>query len=431
MITLLVKDSVLSSASGGLELTDINSGYKRSIKLNGGFWLGEVVINKTDSGLDDLWLSQFFYEKLGNHFEEKSGGLITWEGLVYEIDYTYSDRRGNTTTRRRSLDTLRNYLTGVYTDSDGVTQYTSAASKAQSIARYGRYEDYVSVDRLGLTAAERMRDTKLKELSWPWAHTIGTGQGGSELTIMLAGYIFTGNWRHATSADGATGNISTWISNLITADCPFLRVGSISTNTIQVTRSLPDKVRVMDLIQNLTEQGDANGNPWRFYVDKGRRAHYGQIDTTPQYYLRDGELYSASGGAPQDNPWLVRPGVIRDMSYPFRRKELGAWLSDGRDFLASEIEVGTGSGLVLKTELFEESELLAAQNEYAARVQAKQQSTGGKNTTSSTGKKHTNWKRVWNIPAGEWDNYIPGSTNYWQNKQDRINIEREKKRKRG
>lgn len=69
------------------------------------------------------------------------------------------------------------------------------------------------------------------------------------------------------------------------------------------------------------------------------------------------------------NPWMVRPGVVRDMTYQFGHYEEGSWFQDARDFYLSEVEVSLRAGVILKTEVFDESEILAAQQ--AAKLEIK------------------------------------------------------------
>jgi hypothetical protein len=65
--------------------------------------------------------------------------------------------------------------------------------------------------------------------------------------------------------------------NLITAN-----------DTIYIRQDSTLDQRIWDEIMRITELGDSNGNPWRFWVDADRKCHYEQVSATPLYYIRGG-----------------------------------------------------------------------------------------------------------------------------------------------
>ena len=304
------------------------------------------------------YLAQFFYERLGCHFEERFAGSKTWEGLVYEMQLSVGG-----VVRRRSLDLMYNHVLTNYTSTADADGATSAASLTQSINRYGRREMQLSMQRTTLANAEYRRDLYLKENQWPSAYMVGVRSSGeAKLEIMVCGYIFTGNWRYVSTLDSSTVNLSDWIKSLITADCPYLRQGVIKANTYQVTKTLKTNKRIFDQLTSLVELG-RSGYPAQLYVLNDRYVRYQTIETAPRYYMRDGKLSDTSGGRTEVAQWKVLPGVGRDLTYPSGRKEYSAWLLDARDFVISEVEA-SDTGVTLKTTLFEESELMAAQDKY-------------------------------------------------------------------
>jgi hypothetical protein len=335
------------------DITQVAVGWNRSMRTVGGCWYGQF-----DVVAPLATLQQWFYEYLAYHVEERSGG-VTWEGLVYEMDLTV---RG--VTRRRTLDTLVNYVTAYYTDpADGVVKVTAAASDTASITRHGRKEEVLLCDNVPQTAAEKRRDTLLKERAWPWATPMSASVSGKDqasLRVSVCGYAWTANWRFVTSADAGTGNVNAWISAILAADCPLLSAGSIGTNALQVVRTIKSPVRAWDQIKTLQALGDPSGNPWVVRVEPGRRLVYEQQVITPAYYLRQGQLYTSVGGAVSANPWQVRPGVVRDADYPVRRQDPGAWLADVRDMALDQVQVSE-KGITFTTGSFSESALLALQ----------------------------------------------------------------------
>lgn len=336
--------------------------WRRSIRSNGGYWQGDFVMS---GNIQDL--TRIFYEYLGYHFEERSGGVKTWEGMLYEMELTHGG-----IVRRRSLEKLANSVTVQYRDLDNARQTSAAATSAASIERYGQREEIVYIDGFDSTAAEAYRDTYLKEFAWPTSLTIGINLGDtseSSLRITVCGYVFTGNWQFAPAGSGATANLSDYMISLIGSDIEFLQIGSIATNTIQVVQSVTTPRRVWDVIAELVGVGDANGNPYRIYVDNERYLVYEMISTDPRYYIRAGQIHAGPGESiSRIDSWSIRPAVFRDMDYPVRGAEYGAWLSDRRDFYVSEVEVGP-AGVILKTEDFEESEIMAAQQTYLAQME--------------------------------------------------------------
>ena len=64
-------------------------------------------------------------------------------------------------------------------------------------------------------------------------------------------------------------------------------------------------------------------------------------------------------------PWMLRPAVMRDMSYrPAARSEPGSFLDDPRDIYVEEVEVTPSGAVSLRTSLFDKSDLLANQLDY-------------------------------------------------------------------
>jgi hypothetical protein len=161
------------------------------------------------------------------------------------------------------------------------------------------------------------------------------------------------------------GSVSEWIEDIIGADSEFLSIGHIGTNLAQVSRRVGVPTRCWDAISEVVELGDTDGNPWHFWVDTDRKCYYEQVDTSPRYWLRGGQLYDGRGGGMGTSPWLVRPGVVRDAEYVVSRQEYSGWLTDQRDMWVQEVEVADGDTMPkLRTGLVDEAELLSEQHAY-------------------------------------------------------------------
>lgn len=332
-----------------MSLTTLAKDWHRSTRGNGGFWHGSFMLEG-----DLPFLQNFFYRYLGNDIQEKVGRWTTWAGMIYEIDLEAQGVK-----RRRSLDNMYNAVKTI--NDAGVAAWST---DTDSIARYGRREILIPTNGLEAATVVAQRDSVLKETAWPWARPIGfVDREVQRLRVTVCGYIFTANWRYVTATDDNTGNVNTWISNIVATDCEFLNEVSIDTNTLQIKRTLQMDERAWDVIGNLVALGDATPSPWQFQVGGGGTVYYRAIDIAPLYYLRQGGLYSRVGSRTQLNPWMVQPGVARDVAYPVRRGEPGnPWLQSAADIWIEEIEIGIDSELILKPgEMDSEAELLAAQ----------------------------------------------------------------------
>jgi hypothetical protein len=329
-------------------------GWKRSTRAVGGFWQGSFTLS---GELADLqW---WFYETLGFHLEERMSNVVTWEGMIYELELSTQGVR-----RRRTLTTLGNAVKARYTDaSTDVATETAFSSDANSLARYGRYEQVLTLGKETAAAATAQRDTTLRESAWPWARPVsGTpSQAGATLTVLVCGYAFTMNWKFTSIQDGATGNVSQYVSDVIGTDCQFVSAGIINSNTLQVKRVTALAARTWDTLLKAVQLGDASGNPWSLRVDVGRKAYYEQFDVTPKYFLLHGGLRDSLGSRMDIKPWLLRPGVVRDAQYPVRRSEPGNFLADVRDMYVEELEVDSGGAISLRTNIFSEAAILDAQ----------------------------------------------------------------------
>ncbi len=359
-LSLRIYGSVLENGGFIEDITSKAIGWRRSIRAQGGYWQGEFSLTG-----DIQYLARYFYQYLGYHIDEKTAGRTTWEGLIYEMDFSIQG-----SIKRRSLDTMFNHWRVRFINTSNEIDLTTAASNSASITVYGRREEIWPVDGQDQAAVEAVRDSRLKENAYPHARGVGMEigmQGEAKLLVRACGYAFTGNWRYESVGDDTDDNLSDWISEIVSTDCEFLNVGHIESNTLQVRKETRIEMRAWDVITKMLEMG-INDKPARVYVDNGRYFNYETIDTNPQYFKRGVGLYGSAGASVEINPWQVRPTVVRDLNYPTAKLELDSWLEDARDEYISEVEVwDVGDGetkLVLKSEEYEEGEILTAQAAY-------------------------------------------------------------------
>lgn len=417
---LLLFSSILSGQQYVAEFSAMAKGYRRTIRFDGGYWKATWTLHRPIQEL-----LKWFHEYLGHHVEEWAGGEKTWEGLVYEM--TLNDGK---TSRTRSLDTMFNYVTATYIDSAGNVGTTTAASEAQSIARYERREELLSMDNFEQAEAEARRDLHLLRSAYPWSRpdsgvaNVSLDEiGGPYLEVTACGYVFAANWRYVSTADGATGNISAWVDSIIGTDCPLLQKGKIESNTFQKKRLLEIPQRAWDTIQELLEVGDGAGGLWRAWVGNDRRLSYERVSTTPNYYIKGGQVFRGSGQGMALNLYKIKPGVYRDIEYPVRRQEYGSWYEQAGDFITEEISVGDRSGLTWSALDFSDVEQLAAVQEYEQMLEDEAASGGGERS-------RLNWKRVLGFKEGtaEWERAKKMS---WAEKQKLIEEFKKRKRRRG
>lgn len=350
---------VLQGQTFVADVAPVATAWKRSIRAVGGFWQGSFTIT---GELHDLqW---WMYETLGYHLEERLSNVVTWEGMIYELELSTQGVR-----RRRSLTLLGNAVKARYTDATtDVATETAFGLDTNSIARYGRYEQALTLGKETAAAAVAQRDTTLKELAWPWARPVSAtpNQSAATLLVRACGYAFTMNWKFTSIQDAAIGNASQYVSDVIGTDCQFVSAGAGMVpagggNTLQVRRATALAARTWDTLLKTVALGDVSGNPWVLRVDVGRKAYYQVFDVTPRYYLLHGGLRDSMGSRMDIKPWLVRPGVVRDAQYPNRRSEPGNFLTDVRDMYVEEVEVDANGALNLHTSIFSEAAILDAQ----------------------------------------------------------------------
>lgn len=360
--TLQLYTPLLSTGSTSIDdITDKALAWQRTIRSNGGPWTGKFRLEG-----DDIELHRWFTTRLGWHIEEHYAGACTWEGMVYEMEYVHNGVR-----RIRSLDTVgdgelwANAIKALYIDDSDVAQASSYATQSKSIAIFGRKEDILTLDGVPQATAEAMRDTEIKRRAWPRALFAGlTGSSQSYIDVVVCGYIFTMNWRYVSVQEGiTTDDLDDYMQSIISTDCEFVSEAKTEQNTLTILRRTPVPMRAWDAIKNMVKMGDINDNRYRFYLVPGRKSVYEQIDTSPRYYLRDGQLTNVGGQVVPD--WLVQPAVVRDVGYlSSGRADPDSWLGDVRDFYIDEVTVGARSGINIKSSLFEEEELRANRNEY-------------------------------------------------------------------
>jgi len=364
--SLLLMPAIPSADDGVISDLGDAKGWRRSIRSLGGYWQGSFMLEREPAQIMDA-----FYNWLGCHVRERVGSVITWEGLVYELELNHRGHR-----MIRSLDNLYNAVDLSY-QSDNEVYTTGFTTQAQSINRYGRREIMLTADGEPSATAQERRDLHLAQHAWPWARPVSFDQSElTELSVTVCGYAFTANWMLAQAADGTNSNLSDWISTLVgtayglssdhggsvsgAGDCEFLKGGTIDANTLQVPEVIEGDPRPWDLIADLVEIGASSSTPWRAWVGADRELHYREIDTEPAYYRRADGVYDGAASDQKVVPWLVQPAVLRDLEFPSSWAERGSWLEDARDLYLDEITVEPHGALAFTASYFVKEAKLGA-----------------------------------------------------------------------
>lgn len=355
--SLMMSTPAIQGISPIMSLDGIARNWQRSIRLNGGFWTGsfEVVA-------DPDTLVSYYESWLGNHISETSGGVPTWEGLVYELELQSSNLA-----RRKTFDDMTNRVACNYKD-----DRTSFANNTASRNFYGTKADVLDYGGTDEDGADQMRDTYLKRYAWPISNPVGpvTSYSPASLRVLVCGYIFTVNWQFATLNE--ENNISDMISSLINGDVELVTIGKIDTNSqsisLEANVSDVDQIpqRVWDLIaDDMLPVGDEDGDIWRFYVDLDQLCYYNELSMTPAYYVSEGTVRYSSSQDLDVPPWLLGPGVYRDLDFRTIGQEQDSIYLDARDFIVEEVEVSDTGGIALKSLGYDDSAFIASLNTYS------------------------------------------------------------------
>lgn len=342
---------------GGRYISDITaytSEYRHRNKMQGGYWGAEwKMVNLSSQAMID-----FFNRRLSCHLEEAYQGIETWEGLIWEMEL---HRKG--VIRRISMEDVRNKIKCVYTDvSDDQRKETGWYSNNSSIDRYGEIQEIVFLNKTTTTAAQKYAQTILAENAYPMSRPVSIRKPKpdekTQLFVTAVGYAYTMNYQYISIGD-TTDTISNHVASVISTNCPFVKVGKIRSNSIQVAP--PDtETRAWDWLMEITEIGDGV-YPYRLAVWNNRRFYYNLIDPTP-HIIWDGQAITTQTRKRQDiNSWNLRPVVMKDITWHGHKLPSSYFLENTQDSVVSEIEIGEGYELpILKTDYYEDSEMLAA-----------------------------------------------------------------------
>ena len=310
------------------------SRYRHSIRWQGGFWEATWEFRRDDkAGITAAYLREWFENYLYYRVEERAGNAVTWEGLVWDMTLTLNGYK-----ERRSVGDVWNAIKCQYVDTSNAAQDTGWSINQSSIDRYERRELILRLSNKESADADARVATVLTEAREAWARVIDINVAEPDsLRVTAVGDIYTANNRYVTAATGST--IADHITNIIGTDCDRLTAGQVATNSI-AAQSFDMPRRGWDALLELTQIGDASGNPYRLWVTPTGLIHYQQADNSPAFYW-----YGRSRGLQiigDVSPWAIQPGVIRNLTSRPSLPIPGSFLADSRDSWVQAVEISTG-----------------------------------------------------------------------------------------
>jgi hypothetical protein len=338
-----------------LDLHRLGAQMSHSQDVLGGFYRGSLRLQG-----DYHQLESIFANRLGYEVREWWGK--SWCGLIREMALVHGGA-----TETVSLDHIANAVVASYeyTDEEDAKQTadTAVTENPASIARYGRYEKRIDT-RLSGTEAEARRDTYLTAHAWPTPALTSLRLGGrdqstAELSIELTGFSYELRGRYFDINGEITAERNT-LSELVTfiATEGGFELGQIADNPLTWSQETNDNA--LAVLTQICELGDTTARPWRWWIDKDRQLHYQPLSQEVKYYLVNGGLRLSNNRPVAGQERTIAPGIVRRMG-TFRASRPGHWLTDGRDFYATRVEVSADNELSLSTAEYDEFALLEAQ----------------------------------------------------------------------
>lgn len=344
-----------------INFTRIANNWKHSTRAVGGYWLGSF--NLLSQNIGQQGLIKWYEEYLGDHVQETTFGMTSWEGLIYEMTLNLDGVQ-----YRRTLDKewFHNKVKVLYRD-EGEQADTGWSENTDSSDEYGELQYIDSISEATSAAATALRDTRLADFGFPRSRIVGglefSGKARKRTTdnlqVTVAGYVTTMNWRYRESSIVATA-ASTALEDLVD-DSEFVTAGTIDTNSMEIDEDCATPQRLWDAVEDIIAQGDASGNRWVGGVYEDRRFDYNQGASEVKYYIRDGVLVSHAG-IPVIPSQLNPDFILRNARAPTGGTPIGGnvW-DDPRNAWITEVEFVAPDGLILKPSGFEDVQILQEQ----------------------------------------------------------------------
>jgi hypothetical protein len=344
---------------------DFNTGiardWRRSTKARGGYWLGSFTLSAEDLTRQELlW---WYRHCMADEIIERTAGVTSWQGIVYEMLLTLDGVQ-----YRRTLDRewWHNRVKVTYRDA-GVQAATAWSEDTGSSDVYGQMDYIDTLSECTSAEATGLRDTRLADYAYPRSRMIAGLEFGGEkrqavdsLTITVAGLVFTLNWilRETSIVNTAA---STALTTLVGAS-EFVTAGSIDTNAMAIDADCTTPQRLWDLMEKIILAGDASGNRWAGGVYAGRKFDYRAAATAVEFEKSGDVLkrrHATSDVLPSS---MMADFIIFNAEAPVDETPAGGnVLDDPRKAWIEEVEFVAPDKLILKPAGFEDVEVLQEQ----------------------------------------------------------------------
>lgn len=358
--SLRLYSSIKGGASFKSDITSVAVDWRRSIRLQGGYWLGSFKV------FGDLrYLQNWFYQNRMGHIVETSGNGVTWEGFVneMELDDTGETPYLNVDCAGYIFTAQDPYVTA------GDSTMANASAWLNAIVTTD-CTDFLSVGNIRANTLQVKQETNIDQRAWdeitkivslgdasgnPWRFYVGLGRQVfyEQIDTSVLYYVRGGvkrRWSRLLMYNSVGGQYTDGAGEQheITAATNDQSIAQFGTRQDRISADYVDSTGAEAYRDTyLTE----NGWPWPRAI--GSR--------------QDINLYTTSGAKVSVSPWQVRPGVVRDLGYPVGGQQYLAYLDDNRDFIADEVEASS-DGVSLRTWLFDDADLIEAQSEYQAEL---------------------------------------------------------------
>jgi hypothetical protein len=357
-------------------LDGIASGWSRDTGWEGGPWRGSFRLDGSPEELED-----WFYNGLGRHIEEISEGMVTWTGLVWEVDIVQPSKLSWLTEypgwlihapakgrrQRRTLEEVFNKVRVQYTDPStdpATTGETAWQEDELSQDQWGAKEEILYENMDSTTALNRAQEF-LDRAATAVPFMVGLEENVTDtyVEVTVVGYVATGQYSFVTTASGGKDDISDWVDAILGADIgPFLTKGVVDSNSAQIYKYLSNARRGWEVLEDLVTLRDDSGNRFQLVVTPDRVVNYRQWDREPIGYFWSGKFVTLTYDDLEVNPRLMPPGVYRASG--FSGSEIPPLASgtplllSPNDFIVESIEVNEDDTFSIRLGVYDEEEAL-------------------------------------------------------------------------
>ena len=221
--------------------------------------------------------------------------------------------------------------------------FTDWETSQASVNAFGTKEMSIDGQEMGPTETARAVTNYLNEQAFPRLERLPQRGSGDRMAILegaAIGYGLTTGWVYTKEKMFDSNKEAATLLGTLLGESEYFDSVVVSANTELIRLSMKE-ARLRQSIEDVVT-GAGNGSYWRVYVRPGRVAVFEEVDFSPKYYLQGGELRSSLNG-PIVDPYLVVPGIVRDVAYPRGAPYPNSPYQDRRDFMMDEVVVENGS----------------------------------------------------------------------------------------